>query len=592
MFQELRVPSRGADLRLSATVAGGTPAKTIDPLARRECQSAFQKLLETHGFERVELPLVMPLELFRSALDGSLLLPSGPQFRDPEGVDWACRSDMTAFSAQVARTRLARGTSCPLRLGYSGEVLSYDNRNALPSSVGLGGRPWSAPAEGRGHGLQHPYLESHEFGAEIIGDIGEADELETIELAMQSARDFGYHSCLLVIGHTAVARALLSFADRTGADRRNLLEDVAHCDELRLLARKGLQEAIAEGSATAGLERLAAKLQERFGAADWHVVVDPLLIRPQGFYSGLTFEIHARYVDESSGRSRLVRVGAGGRYDDLFRHYGIKVAACGFKICDPSIIGAELRHRCVPYGQAAGSSRPGPQSTAAPRPGHREPPLRIAIPKGRLMERALHAFACLNIRPAADPSTSRQLVIASQCGGYEFLIVKNADVAAFVENATADAGLVGSDVLEETATGIPRPVTFSFGRTRICLAGSPNQRERVRHAAPARLLIASKYPRLAARELSRRGLDCEILPLSGSVELASVIGMADAIVDLVETGATLAENGLVVFEDLCRTRIHLCVSRGTRYLRGELLKEWTATWQSKGLLLTAEDLGP
>jgi ATP phosphoribosyltransferase len=205
------------------------------------------------------------------------------------------------------------------------------------------------------------------------------------------------------------------------------------------------------------------------------------------------------------------------------------------------------------------------------------------------MGRVLGAFAAVGILPDSDPETSRQLVLKSTCGLYEFLIVKNSDVPAFVESGTADLGIVGSDVLEECGSQIARPMTFSFGQTRICLAGRQEQRVLLENQRATPVVVASKYPRMAARELSRLGMDSEILPLSGSVELASVIGLADAIVDLVETGRTLVQNGLVVFKDLCQTQVHLCVAKGMRYQNSELLKNWRQEWLRQGLIVSGKE---
>jgi ATP phosphoribosyltransferase len=573
MFQDLRLPDRGDGLMGGSRRDNSETTLVQSRLQRRrQHELMFQDLLAARGFEHLELPMVMPQERFRSLCDGRLLLPAGPGFRDPAGVDWVLRSDMTAFSAQFVRSRVARSGASILRLGYAGSVLSYPQVPAhYGREEGLGP---STASEVRGHGLHHPYLESHELGAEIIGQLGDDEELETLDLALQAAMALGFAECLVVLGHTAVTESLLDHAAGHGFDRSQVLRSIACCDEGRLDSIPGFDEIKNSAVVISGLERMARRVQDRSSRV--RVVLDPLLVRPQGFYSGLTFEIHAIFADEQGSR-RLVRVGAGGRYDELFRHYQVPVSACGFKICDPLVIESELRQRFHAV------NTPGSLSDGS------LIPLRIAVPKGRLMGRVLGAFAAVGILPDSDPETSRQLVLKSTCGLYEFLIVKNSDVPAFVESGTADLGIVGSDVLEECGSQIARPMTFSFGQTRICLAGRQEQRVLLENQRATPVVVASKYPRMAARELSRLGMDSEILPLSGSVELASVIGLADAIVDLVETGRTLVQNGLVVFKDLCQTQVHLCVAKGMRYQNSELLKNWRQEWLRQGLIVSGKE---
>jgi ATP phosphoribosyltransferase len=96
--------------------------------------------------------------------------------------------------------------------------------------------------------------------------------------------------------------------------------------------------------------------------------------------------------------------------------------------------------------------------------------------------------------------------------------------------------------------------------------------------------VATKYERLAEEALRLRGLSFDVIPLQGSVELASVIDLADAIVDLVETGSTLRENGLVVYEDLGLTRVHLACTRGFHYLHGARVDSWRTAWENSGLV--------
>lgn len=556
-------------------------------------QRAFRELLKTKGFENVHLPTVMPLDRFRSQKDGRSLLPPGPVFRDEAGVDWALRSDMTAFSAQFVRSRLRAvdGADEVLRIGYSGPVFSY------PSA-----RPISRDsAEGSSHGLRHPFLESYEFGAEMVWRGPEAaaqgHDGEMIDLMIEAAQGFGYQDLVLVLSDARILDGVLLWIEETGAgggDRKGVAEAMRLADLSLLEGVAGLWKTIDSLVSASGLPQIADQVQVRHPRVQ--VVANPLLVRPQGFYSGVTFELFVR--TPVSGSAGLVRVGAGGRYDRLFTHYSEPLSAVGFKIGDPRVagLGAHLMQVHDDEGLASRSGAPisaevsevgltGGSTKSAPK----GPALRIAVPKGRLLGRVLKAFAVLGIEPEVDPDATRKLVLGSACGRFEFLLVKNADVPSYIERGVADLGIAGSDVLEELGSDVMRPVTFSFGQTDICLAGKPENRQDIYQKGT--LTVASKYGRLAGAALARKGVNCEIIPLQGSVELAGVLSLSDAIVDLVETGNTLKENGLVVFEKLARTRVYLISSRGFYYQRRETLTAWARAWKGAGLLHAHDSRG-
>ncbi len=198
--------------------------------------------------------------------------------------------------------------------------------------------------------------------------------------------------------------------------------------------------------------------------------------------------------------------------------------------------------------------------------------LRIAMPKGRLMESALAEFERAGISEKA-PDIGRKLVIPLKNGSgskLELLLVKNADVPTYVEHGVAEFGVCGTDVLDEADCDVMRPWTFAFGRCRIAIAGRPEV-DMSRWSAGDTLLVASKYPRITRRHFSDRGWNAEVIKLNGSVELAAVLGLSDVIVDLVESGRTLKENGLVVHEVLGETRVKLIATRGLTRAQNDVL---------------------
>lgn len=217
-------------------------------------------------------------------------------------------------------------------------------------------------------------------------------------------------------------------------------------------------------------------------------------------------------------------------------------------------------------------------------------PLTIALPKGRLLARAADLLRGLGWRCDLD-NGSRQLLVTeaaapcpehtqglhgieqAQAGGAEgagdrmrFLLVKASDVPVYVEYGAADLGIVGQDVLWESGRDVYEPLQLGFGRCRLVLAGTPSQQSRDFRLA-AGLRVATKYPRLTRAHFEKRGLSVEIIPLAGSVELAPLVGLADLVVDVVETGRTLQENGLVELEEIAVCWATLIVNRVAHRLR-------------------------
>ena len=191
--------------------------------------------------------------------------------------------------------------------------------------------------------------------------------------------------------------------------------------------------------------------------------------------------------------------------------------------------------------------------------------LTIAIAKGRLQAEALDLLTSTGLGFSSETLQSRRLAIEDESGRYRLIFVKPADVPVYVEHGIANCGIVGRDVLLESAVDLLQPLSLNIGACRIVVAA--------KNDAPLRQLgmlrVATKYPRIAARHFGARGVAVDIIQLSGSVELAPVLGLADCIVDLVETGKTLQENGLSIVEVITESTARLVVNRASYQLNAE-----------------------
>jgi ATP phosphoribosyltransferase len=193
--------------------------------------------------------------------------------------------------------------------------------------------------------------------------------------------------------------------------------------------------------------------------------------------------------------------------------------------------------------------------------------LTLALSKGKLLAgtQALFKRAGLPF-PNGD---SRRLVVP--LGELRFLFVKDMDVPTYVEYGVADCGVAGRDVLLETGADVLEPLDLGFGRCRVVVASPAGGGFAPDGSSSTR--VASKYARLAASHFQGRGLAVEVVKLAGSVEIAPGLGLADGIVDVVETGRTLAENGLEVIETLAESSARLIVNRASFHARrSELLQ--------------------
>jgi ATP phosphoribosyltransferase len=190
--------------------------------------------------------------------------------------------------------------------------------------------------------------------------------------------------------------------------------------------------------------------------------------------------------------------------------------------------------------------------------------LRVALAKGRLYHPAVACFAKAGI--VVDPEPGRRLLIPSSDPAVEFLVVKPADVAVYVESGAADLGVTGTDVLRESDADVLEPLELGFGACRLVVA-NPGHEPYPELPGGQTARVASKYPRLAWHHFAERGRPVEIITVNGSVEVAPLLGLAHWIVDLVDTGNTLKANGLAEREIILQVGAVLVANRASQKLK-------------------------
>ena len=195
--------------------------------------------------------------------------------------------------------------------------------------------------------------------------------------------------------------------------------------------------------------------------------------------------------------------------------------------------------------------------------------LRIAVPKGVIFEDALRALEGAGLPVEVLREDGRRLFYEAE--GTEFIVCRPWDVPVYVEYGAADIGIVGKDVLEEGEPNVVELMDLGTGLVRMILAAPAARTEEVRqaieHAEVVR--VATKFPRTARRYFEGMGRQAEVIALHGSIELAPLVGLAECIVDLTETGTTLRENNLIVLDEISTSTARLIANRGAYRLRNQ-----------------------
>ncbi len=198
----------------------------------------------------------------------------------------------------------------------------------------------------------------------------------------------------------------------------------------------------------------------------------------------------------------------------------------------------------------------------------------VAVPKGRLLEESSALFErAVGASPRALLEGTRKLAADAPEAGLRFISIRAADVASYVEHGAAAVGIVGLDILREEPRDLYEPLDLGIGRCDVIVARPRDAAPLPRGVAPR---VATKYVNLAARHFAAKGIPAEIIPLHGSIEVAPSLGLADAIVDITETGETLRANGLVIEEKVLEVSARLVVNRVALKLHPERLRRLIA----------------
>lgn len=197
----------------------------------------------------------------------------------------------------------------------------------------------------------------------------------------------------------------------------------------------------------------------------------------------------------------------------------------------------------------------------------------LALSKGRIFDETLPLLDTAGIRPFEDPERSRKLIIATSRGDVRLVIVRASDTPTYVQYGAADLGIAGRDVLiEQGGEGVYQPLDLGIARCRMAVAAAEDFDYAGAVRRGARLRVATKYVRTAREHFAAKGMHVDLIKLYGSMELAPLVGLADAIVDLVSTGNTLRANRLRVVEDIQPISARLIINQAALKLKRDTLQ--------------------
>ncbi|AXE29533.1 ATP phosphoribosyltransferase [Chromobacterium phragmitis] len=199
--------------------------------------------------------------------------------------------------------------------------------------------------------------------------------------------------------------------------------------------------------------------------------------------------------------------------------------------------------------------------------------LTIALSKGRIFEETLPLLAAAGIVPAENPESSRKLIIGTNHPEVQLVIVRASDVPTYVQYGAADLGIAGRDVLiEHGGAGLYQPLDLNIAKCKMMVAVQEGFDYDAAVRRGARLKIATKYPQIAREHFAKKGVHVDIIKLYGSMELAPLVGLADAIVDLVSTGGTLRANKLAAVEHIIDISSRLVVNQAALKLKYDAIQ--------------------
>ncbi len=505
---------------------------------RRQVESVLSQLFKENSYRKVMTPTIEYFDVFKS--DNLGIEPEEMyKLSDNLGRTTVLRPDNTAPIARLVATRLS-SDDFPVRLYY--------NQNVYVRNKQLAGRT----------------DEVEQSGIELIGDGSIEADIEVISMAYEALKRNNVNSFKLELCHAGFFNSILDKMNLTDMQKADicdyievknysalgdLLDTLGDSAEVKIIKQLprlfGGVEVIDEAKSlycdaksNEALDYLKEVYERlcKLGFED-NILIDLSLVNRSNYYTGIIF----RGYMQGSGLTII----SGGRYDNLIGEFGLDAPAVGFAV--------NVTALCDVMREEINIDRP----------------LRIALTKGRLEKSSVALFKTMGLDTKQLENKGRRLILP--VGEYEAVLSKAPDVITYVEHGVCDIGVVGKDTIVEHGSSFYEVIDLNIGKCKFALA-CPKGTDFF--SGYKRKTVASKYPKVAADYFKSKGMDVDIIKIEGSVELAPLLGLADGIVDIVETGSTLRENGLEVVDDIMPISARVIVNMASMKLRKEEIENF------------------
>ncbi len=510
-----------------------------------EIQNKLHQVFTEYGCLDIQTPTFEYFDLFSNEIGTT---PSKDLFKffDTDGNTVVLRPDFTPSIARCV-AKYFDPENEPVKLCYMG--------NTFTNASNYQGR----------------LKETTQCGVELIGDGSTKADAQMLSMVIDCIKSIGIKEFQLSVGHAGFFDALLEAAGlrrkhantlRSLLDNKNFLgvedfvEELEIAEELKNLfllladfditeedltnAKKWSSAYPKVSKAIASLEELNSNLKEN--GNERYVSFELGMISNYEYYTGIIFAGYTYGLGEP-----IVK---GGRYDNLLSNFDKDAPAIGFAFVIDQLLTAvdklSLKSNEIEEGY-----------------------LTFALGKGRLAKKTLQLFEKIGIscEEIFDPNT-RKLIFVNEDLKLRFFLSKGPDVPTYVAHGAADIGIVGKDTILEEGRNIYEVLDLGFGSCRMCICGPKSAEELLQHQEQIR--VATKYPQIAKDYFyNKKHQTVEIIKLNGSIELAPMVGLSDVICDIVETGATLRENGLDVLEEVCPLSARMVVNEVSMKMENE-----------------------
>lgn len=508
-------------------------------------EEKIHQIFAEAGYHDIQTPTFEYMDVFGSDI-GTTPGRDLYKFDDRSGDTVVLRPDFTPSIARCAAKYFLEDKQT-LRFTYKGNTFSQTSA------------------------LQGKLKETTQMGVEVIGDGSIESDAEVLKLAISALKVSGLKDFQITVGNIEYFKGLceeLGLSEEVEFTLRDLVTNknffgveqyLNSIDASKEVIDKVLALDYLIGSVNvlddalklvnndrskAAVEHLRS-LNELLSADDYNAYLsfDFSMLNKYKYYTGVVFKAYANGVGDSFVK--------GGRYDNLLSQFGKDAPAIGFVIIIDDLMQAV---------KAMSSNKDSEYLT-------------FALTKGRLANKTLELLESIGItcEEMKDKDT-RKLIFVNEELKLKFFLAKGPDVPTYVEYGAADIGVVGKDTIIEEDRRVYEVLDLGFGKCRMCVCGPASAKELLKHHEMIR--VCTKYPVIAKDYFyNKKHQTVELIKLNGSVELGPIVGLGDVIVDIVETGSTLRENGLEVLEEICPLSARMIVNQVSMQMQSARIKE-------------------